>query len=470
MTTLLGYACILGYIFLMIFALGPVIQRLSDLEVSRKAIHISLFAVWLLIDLFFRDSIHQIIVPVLFILFNSLSRRFRIFKSVEREQDDHPGTVYFAVAVTLILTLAYFVPSFYYPSGVAVFCLTFGDGFAALVGHLVPSRKLYENKTAAGFLAGFAASALSLQVFCRVYPVPLSLWQLLSVALVGAVFELTGRGLDNFTIVFSTLLLSWLYLFADQGSLLPSVAVALAVFALVFFSRAITYYGALLALCMVVIFSFCGGGYGLGFLLGTYFTIFLISLFKKKVLRLPGKERARDLRQIAINGGLGTLLMLLYGLGCGFWCLEAAVVAVGGCFVDSLSSDLGILSPRPPYDFFRRQRVEPGLSGGMGLLGTLAAALGAGAIALSMGLCFPIGPGRALGIGGLIFAQTLLDSAMGSLIQAKYRCPDCGTLSEHRIHCGREGRLVSGLGRVDNNMVNLLSSLAITLAAILVLK
>ena len=36
--------------------------------------------------------------------------------------------------------------------------------------------------------------------------------------------------------------------------------------------------------------------------------------------------------------------------------------------------------------------------------------------------------------------------------------------------CGREGRLVSGLGRVDNNMVNLLSSLAITLAAILVLK
>ena len=113
MTTLLGYACILGYIFLMIFALGPVIQRLSDLEVSRKAIHISLFAVWLLIDLFFRDSIHQIIVPVLFILFNSLSRRFRIFKSVERERDDHPGTVYFAVAVTLILTLAYFFPSFY---------------------------------------------------------------------------------------------------------------------------------------------------------------------------------------------------------------------------------------------------------------------------------------------------------------------------------------------------------------------
>ena len=49
----LGYAVTLGYVFFLIFALGPLVQRHTNTETSRKLIHTGLFLVWVLIDVFF---------------------------------------------------------------------------------------------------------------------------------------------------------------------------------------------------------------------------------------------------------------------------------------------------------------------------------------------------------------------------------------------------------------------------------
>ncbi len=466
--TLWGYTVILTYIFFLIFAVGPAVQKFTNTETSRKTIHTLLFAVWCLLDLFFRGTVHQILIPVLFILLNLLSYRFGIYKSIERQSDNHLGTVYFAIAVTIVMTVSYFFPAFYYPSGIAVFCLTFGDGFAALMGYNLKSRKIFHGKSLAGFLSCFVATALSLLVFSLMYPAKLGMLSILMIAGLCAILELTDRGLDNFTIVLGTFFVSHQVLSGAPATLTLSFLIGIGVFAVVFFTGAIDYYGSLLALGMVFVFSFFGGAFGLGFLLATYFTIFFVSLYKRRILRRQKKDSGRGFLQILINGGLGTAFMLLYGITGQLWALTVSIVAVGGCFVDSLSSDVGVLSKGMPYDPFRRRQVPAGISGGMTLLGTSAALLGAGAIAAAAALCLPVPASNALWMAALIFGQSLMDTLLGSLMQVKYVCGICGTMTEAKTHCGQPAAKAGGVAWVDNNMVNLLSSLLTTAAAMLI--
>ena len=55
------------------------------------------------------------------------------------------------------------------------------------------------------------------------------------------------------------------------------------------------------------------------------------------------------------------------------------------------------------------------------------------------------------------FLGAFFDSFLGSLLQAKYRCRVCGSLTEKEEHHGEPTELVSGISSVDNDVVNLLS-------------
>lgn len=468
--TVIGYLLIFAYIFLLIFVLGTLVQKISNGETSRKFIHIMLFMVWILIDRFLKGTIHQIIIPTAFIFLNILSYRFSICKTIERKDGNHLGTIYFAIAITIILTIAYFVPDFYLPSGIAVMCLTFGDGFAALIGYNFSSAKIYHKKSIFGFLSAFVASTAALFLFNWFYEVHLSIGQIILLGLGTAILELFDWGLDNFSIVFGTFFLSYAFLHAPKERMVLSVAMAMVIFLIVFFTHAISYYGSLWSMVIVFIFSYFGGAFALGFLLATYFTVFFISFGKKFFLHHAGHGHGRRTKQILINGGLGTLLVLLYHLTSKEYYLLVAIVSVSGCFVDSLSSDVGVLSPRPPYDPLRRKSVPAGLSGGMSILGTLAALVGSAAISLALGTHFRLLVIEIVIITAVIFSQTIVDTFLGSAFQVKYRCTVCRAITEKRKHCGRYTTRASGISWIDNNMVNLLSSIIVTALALFVCR
>jgi len=456
-----GYAAVFAYVFFLIFELGGWVQRLANQESSRKVIHTMLFMVWVFIDIFFKNTVHQMIIPFAFLVLNALSFKFKIYKTVERAEQNHMGTVFFAAAILTVMSAAYFLPELYLPSGAAAFCLTFGDGFAALIGYNFPTRKLRKSKSVLGFITCILASFAAMAVFRALYWPELSMTSCALIAVTTAVCELTGGGLDNFTITYGVFVVS--YLLAEFPAAVPALIWALIVFAVIFFSRAITYAGSLLALIIVFIFRFTGDRGALAYLLLTYFTIFAVGIVRKKLTGAGKKSHSgRGFLQILINGGLGTVCMAFVTITGNEVYLALGVTAIGGCFIDSLSSDVGRMSPKQPWDPIRRTHVPSGISGGMTALGTVSAAMGSLLIALFAALAMDISAPAAVVAGVMSYAQTLLDTLMGSLLQLKYRCSVCGELTEKTEHCGSSTVYASGLRWLDNNMVNLISSVIIT--------
>lgn len=462
---LLGYITVFAYIFFLIFALGPLVKKFTTAEASRKVIHIMLFMVWVFLDLFFRHTVHQIIIPVCFLVLNALSYKFKIYKSVEREDGNHMGTVYFAIAVTIIMTAAYFLPELFPHTGIAVFCLTFGDGFAALVGYHTRSRELYKGKSLYGTLACALASMLSLAVFRLVYMPSLGWSSILLLGLLCAMLELVGWGLDNFSTTIPILIISRLLATCAEAAL--PLWIALAVAMAVFAAGSIDYFGSLLAGCMVFCFGFFGGWKVLAFLLACYGAIYVIGKLRRAIGK-DGKKHARNFWQILINGGLGTLI-IIWGYLAGKTAITlVGLISIAGCFIDSVSSDVGTLSKKTAFDLLRWEEVDTGLSGGITVLGTAAAiiaTLATAALAIwATGISWAKFPAVAL----VIFSQTVIDTCLGSRAQVKYRCPRCRAVTEKKTHCAVPTFHYRGLRFVDNNVVNLISAIITVNLAIIV--
>lgn len=465
---ILGYLIIFTYIFTLIFFIGPLIKKLTNLETSRKIIHIFLFAVWIFLSIFMKDTIHQVIVPVIFLFLNCLSYKFNIYKSVEREENNHFGTIYFAIAITLIMLFVFIYPKYYYSSGIATFALTFGDGFAALIGYNTNTSKIYQNKTISGFISCFIATTFSSIIFSSFYNIELSIVMCILIGLAVAIFELIGNGFDNFSIVFISFIISCLFLNYQSFMLIFSILLSEIIFMIVFFSKSIDYYGSLLSMLIVFSYMYFGGILGISILLLEYFFIFFISILKKKIIKQEKEKHTRKFLQILINGGIGTLFIILYGIFKNTSLLIISIISISGCFIDSVSSDVGTLSKKEPYDIFKQKKVEKGLSGGMSILGTISSLLCTILISLTLYFVLKLKILDFIIITSLIFGQTIIDSLIGSSIQVKYKCDKCGKITEKDKCCDRKCKQISGISWINNNMVNLISSILITFISIII--
>ena len=211
---LLGYVIGFVYVFALIFGIGLLQKLLKfDLELSRKLIHSFLGFTWVILYKFFAGNWQIVVIPIAFIIVNALSYKFKLFKMIEREDDNHCGTVYFAIAMTILMFCTLLWPETMPMSGIAVFCLTFGDGFAAIIGSKVKKKiHIRPHKTLAGTIACFIFSVIGIFV-CRIFiPFEINLWKFLLIGLVSAAAELVGKGLDNFSVTFGVYAVSILLL------------------------------------------------------------------------------------------------------------------------------------------------------------------------------------------------------------------------------------------------------------------
>ena len=215
MNYLWGYLIGYGFLFAVILGTGLAYKIFKfPSEVSRKIIHISICFTWIIIYEFFADSWQSLVMPVSFIIINALSLKYHFFKGMEREgEKSTPGTVYYAMAITLLFGSALIWPETLIPGGVATFCLSFGDGFAALFGEFFgkKSPKIMKNKSLVGSLACVVFSIIGIYILSIFVPVNLELYEILIIGLATAILELAGWGLDNFTISIGVMLLATLF-------------------------------------------------------------------------------------------------------------------------------------------------------------------------------------------------------------------------------------------------------------------
>ena len=440
---------------------------------TRKLVHVLVGFEWVILYFFHGATVHSLNVCLAFLALLFVVSRKNLMPMISSESDNSLGTVYYAVSMSIMATVCLLIPELMIPFGMAAFCTSFGDGFAGIVGQSIKRKnpRLYGNKTLYGTLANFVLSFISAEAFVLVFELKLSAWQTLAIALVCVSFELLGSfGLDNILLPLAVFALSSAFLYFDGiGNYLAPILLTPVVLLLVNEKKLLTKDGILAAILVDVLISISLGNFGFTLLL----TFLLLGALSDKVKTKKGQKKQtsdkRNSKQVLANSSVATVLAVIYFL------TENNVFAV--CFAaslaealsDTFSSSFGSLATYA-YDIVRMKKIKKGLSGGVSLVGTLFGLLGAAIIAL-IALSFGCVDAKLLLIiVTSAFLGMLFDSVLGSLLQVKYKCPVCGEITEKRTHCDTDTVHNSGLRCVNNNVVNLLSTLfSAGLAALLFL-
>lgn len=208
-----------------------------------------------------------------------------------------------------------------------------------------------------------------------------------------------------------------------------------------------------------------GGGLW-GVLLGIFFvTSSLLSHFKEAEKRVAAekfeKGHQRDFGQAMANGGLGALIAVgnaLIPSPMWFYLFGGVMATVTA---DTWATELGTLSQTPPRLITTGEVVEVGTSGGVSVLGTAVSLIGGLTIGLAAGLIGRRKPWWQLPLIGALsgLAGSLFDSLLGATVQQIFYCDTCQKETERKLHrCGNETRPIRGYAWLNNDMVNLLSS------------
>jgi len=329
--------------------------------------------------------------------------------------------------------------------------LAFSDAIAAWVGAGLNRGVFYltsDKKSLPGSLGFFASAVVLLWLFKPTLDLEHILWA----ALVCTLLEAMGAsGRDNLWIPVGAAL-ALVHPLPDQLSFELAL---LALGCLIAFRlRFLTASGAVAAWLMAA---------GIVWLAGPVWlwppVLFLLS--GSLLGKLPGRGgqdrksgKPRDHVQVWSNGGLALACLLGMDLIGRETALQLFLVSLSIASADTWSSELGARFGGAPYDILRWKPMRRGVSGGVSLLGTLAAFPGA----LLPLVLFP----EAYPLAAAGFLGMLIDSLLGSSLQARF-CDAEGNLYENEA----PGLVLAGGFRwMDNDRVNLLSNL-ITLLIVL---
>ncbi len=197
---------IISFVYIGTLMLSAKYFEKFDKEASRKFIHILLANWWLIAMAFFDNLAYAMVPPIAFVMINFLSYRGNIIKVMERDEEnrDGLGTVYFAISLIPLVFLSYGLTNNPLIGLVGFFIMTYGDGFAAIVGKSIQSKeyKIFGcTKTLAGSCVMFV---MSLIITICVFAYCNTEWLLvkaIGISLLATILEaISAKGTDNLTV------------------------------------------------------------------------------------------------------------------------------------------------------------------------------------------------------------------------------------------------------------------------------
>lgn len=243
---------------------------------------------------------------------------------------------------------------------------------------------------------------------------------------------------------------------ARSVNLALAAAIASALAALGWGLRWLTVDGAVAAAAVGATVFWGGGGAGAAIL-----ATFLASgsLLSRDTARRSGRApEPRTAAQVLANGACAALGAVAIPNAAAGWLVLAGATAAAQA--DTWATEIGTRATTAPRLITTLAHVAPGTSGGVTLLGTVGGMAGAATAALVALIAgTPRGVASAALLAGVV--GMVVDSLLGATVQARYRCPVCGDEIERRRHaCGREAECIRGLKWIDNDVVNLLATVA----------
>lgn len=183
------------------------------------------------------------------------------------------------------------------------------------------------------------------------------------------------------------------------------------------------------------------------------------------------KGGPRDWMQVMANGGvyvvaaaLSEVISVVIPAPYLAW---GAIGALAAASADTWATEIGVPLGGEPRSIIYRTIVRKGESGGVTAAGLLGSAAGAAWVAL-VALLLGFSNGLAISVVVAGFLGSITDSVLGATIQERRWCSRCAEPTERAVHlCGSATHRVGGIIHVTNDVVNLLSTFAGFLLAII---
>jgi uncharacterized protein (TIGR00297 family) len=195
------------------------------------------------------------------------------------------------------------------------------------------------------------------------------------------------------------------------------------------------------------------------------FLIFFIAGSITSKLQQPSSGSGRNAIQVISNGIIALIMLLIFSLTQSEIYLTGFLVSLSISLCDTFSSDVGSFMKGSTYDIITWKPVQSGVSGGVSLPGTIAGLVASVLFALFAGFIYDINTNDLFAIVAGGVAGMITDSILGSRWQSRYLLH--GKIIEEKMlnavhHSGHQW--------LDNNMVNLVSNLSVSLLSLMFVK
>ncbi len=474
-------------VLLLIIILAELIRKhlAVSAEATRKSVHIITGWLIALTPLLLTSAMPLLIISGSFVVVNLIAIRKHWLPGINSSPQISYGTVFYPASFFILILLLWHN----YKSVLitAMLILAIADAMAAIVGRSVANPKRYqisgETKSLQGSLAMLATTFIivvgALHFFLPTDGISLAWSNILWIAGIAAIMatvceSISFRGSDNLTVPLGAAMVIHYMLThstADNSNVTLGIAIALFIAGVSFLLHFLDGSGAVSTFLLgAIVFGIGKWEYSLPILLFFVLSSLLSKLgkeWKQKFAATFQKGGRRDFGQVAANGGVAGLIVLLWNyIPWGGWYF-LFVGSIAAVTADTWATEIGVFSRQSPRHVLNFRQVPPGTSGGITLLGLGAALLGSLVIVFVGGLATN---NYALVNHGFLLASlitvagflgSIVDSIIGATIQAQYQCPACGKITEKKIHCQHHRtQVISGYPIIDNDVVNGLCALS----------